>query len=342
MDLEQNCFFLRRTRCTWWSWWNMTNERHKSGRNQNLPHLWQSGQDIWAHQVTSWWWASEIAGTKKRKWLRTHDESEWSLKTSLMLRFWSPYPELTGRSLRRMWILNRIVPFLCRSLKTRQAAFANAKEALWIFTRIGRTGSSLAQSAFTERNLRTWKWRVLTLVLCDGGWQLCHNRRTKVSTWCAIPLHRFWSITTLCGTHRKEASPFCTQLFWCVGFLHGVPKYWLDYANNQRNLQLAARGLRQQSKQVHQLRWPFLGERTFVEHISDLLVGVHIFDLDGLVNMDLIKHVAPMPRLWPSAVGGGHGRRHGREGNSVVVLARRSGAVLARFSCEAGEVLVRF
>ena len=43
--------------------------------------------------------------TRDRKWLRTHDESEWSLNTSRMLRFGALFPELAGRSLRRMFPL---------------------------------------------------------------------------------------------------------------------------------------------------------------------------------------------------------------------------------------------
>ena len=41
----------------------------------------------------------------ERKWLRNQDESEWSLNTSLMLRFGALFPELAGRSLRRMFPL---------------------------------------------------------------------------------------------------------------------------------------------------------------------------------------------------------------------------------------------
>ena len=40
------------------------------------------------------------------KWLRVHDEGEWSLMTSLICRFWAPYEQSAGRSLREM----------CRSL----------------------------------------------------------------------------------------------------------------------------------------------------------------------------------------------------------------------------------
>ena len=87
--------------CTWWSWWNRTHGKHKSGWNQNSPCLWQSVKDTWAHQVTSWWWAGKVTGTGERKWLRVHDESEWSLTTSLMFRFWVPNDEPVGRSLRR-------------------------------------------------------------------------------------------------------------------------------------------------------------------------------------------------------------------------------------------------
>ena len=36
------------------------------------------------------------------KWLRAHDESEWSLMTSLIRRFWFPYEQAAGRSLREM------------------------------------------------------------------------------------------------------------------------------------------------------------------------------------------------------------------------------------------------
>ena len=42
----------------------------------------------------------------ERKWLRTHGESEWSLNTSRMLRFGALFPELAGRSLRRMFPLS--------------------------------------------------------------------------------------------------------------------------------------------------------------------------------------------------------------------------------------------
>ena len=40
-----------------------------------------------------------------RKWLRIHDESEWSLITSLMCRFSVLYEESAGRSLRQMFPL---------------------------------------------------------------------------------------------------------------------------------------------------------------------------------------------------------------------------------------------
>ena len=33
-------------------------------------------------------------GNQERKWLRDQDESEWSLNTSLMLRFGALFPEL--------------------------------------------------------------------------------------------------------------------------------------------------------------------------------------------------------------------------------------------------------
>ena len=56
-----------------------------------------------------------LAGTDawEREWQRDntkcgshiYDESEWSLITSLIWRFWVPYPELAGRSLRRMFPL---------------------------------------------------------------------------------------------------------------------------------------------------------------------------------------------------------------------------------------------
>ena len=36
------------------------------------------------------------------KWLSFHDESEWSLMTSLIRRFWFPYEQSAGRSLREM------------------------------------------------------------------------------------------------------------------------------------------------------------------------------------------------------------------------------------------------
>ena len=35
------------------------------------------------------------------KWLRVHDESEWSLMTSLIRRFWFPFEQAAGRSLRK-------------------------------------------------------------------------------------------------------------------------------------------------------------------------------------------------------------------------------------------------
>ena len=38
-------------------------------------------------------------GNQERKWLRNQEESEWSLNTSLMLRFGALFPELAGRSL---------------------------------------------------------------------------------------------------------------------------------------------------------------------------------------------------------------------------------------------------
>ena len=44
-------------------------------------------------------------GNQERRWLRNQDESEWSLNTSLMLRFGALFPELAGRSLRRMFPL---------------------------------------------------------------------------------------------------------------------------------------------------------------------------------------------------------------------------------------------
>ena len=44
-------------------------------------------------------------GDQERKWLRNQDESEWSLNTSLMLRFGSLFPDLAGRSLRRIFPL---------------------------------------------------------------------------------------------------------------------------------------------------------------------------------------------------------------------------------------------
>ena len=36
------------------------------------------------------------------KWLRVHDKSEWSLMTSLIRRFWFPYEQSEGRSLREI------------------------------------------------------------------------------------------------------------------------------------------------------------------------------------------------------------------------------------------------
>ena len=44
-------------------------------------------------------------GNQERKWLRNQDESEWSLNTSLMLRFGALFRELAGRSLRRVFPL---------------------------------------------------------------------------------------------------------------------------------------------------------------------------------------------------------------------------------------------
>ena len=44
-------------------------------------------------------------GNQERNWLRNQDESEWSLNTSLMLRFGGLFPELAGSSLRLMFPL---------------------------------------------------------------------------------------------------------------------------------------------------------------------------------------------------------------------------------------------
>ena len=79
--------------CTWGSWW--------AGQKINT----RDGTDIKAHQVTSWWWARENVGTWSASGCAIKDESEWSLNTSLMLRFGALFPELAGRSLRRMFPL---------------------------------------------------------------------------------------------------------------------------------------------------------------------------------------------------------------------------------------------
>ena len=55
-------FNLRRTWCTWCWWWKMTHVELKNGRYRNMPHMWQSGEDAGAHQVTLWWWARAITG----------------------------------------------------------------------------------------------------------------------------------------------------------------------------------------------------------------------------------------------------------------------------------------
>ena len=70
------CEKKKRTKWSWWSWWNMTYGKNKNGWNLNSLRLWQSGQDIWAHQINYWWWESGVIRTKERKWLRGHDESE--------------------------------------------------------------------------------------------------------------------------------------------------------------------------------------------------------------------------------------------------------------------------
>ena len=64
-----------------------------------LPHMWQSGED--ARGLIRSLRDDELGKaqkTRERKWLRTHDESEWLLNTKLMFRFGALFPELAVRS----------------------------------------------------------------------------------------------------------------------------------------------------------------------------------------------------------------------------------------------------
>ena len=61
----------------------MTRVELKNGRYRNLAHMWQSART--RELIRSLRDDEQVQSrTKKRKWLRTHDESEWSLNNSLM------------------------------------------------------------------------------------------------------------------------------------------------------------------------------------------------------------------------------------------------------------------
>ena len=71
-------------------------------RSQEKHSRWNRYQSSTGHFVMM---SKGNRRNQERKWLRNQDESEWSLNTSLMLRFGALFPEFAGHSLRRMFPL---------------------------------------------------------------------------------------------------------------------------------------------------------------------------------------------------------------------------------------------
>ena len=167
-----------------------------------------------AHQVTSWWWKGEV--TRMRKWLHVHDESKWSLITSLICRFWVPFEESAGHSLRRMFPLVVILigPYVAPIYKIQdEVMFHDGNSDHSVSGRLLSEGWSRHHVCSLSRNVESRvSWGNCTSSTSDlhcGFWQSGENCQVVSAEAFTLLYHAFWF-------SLKGCSSPCFFCFCCL------------------------------------------------------------------------------------------------------------------------------